>query len=214
MTGVEFLSIAKHHYPETIRLVLSGYTELQSVTDAVNEGAIYKFLTKPWDDIKLRGHIREAFERKELADVNQQLSREVYLANMKLATANRQLQELLDEKQQQITRDNTSLQIVREALQHIPLAVVAIDDSAMIAFVNGAAVRLLGHRGFLLGCDARDLLPEIASILDASGSEVVEQAIAIDGKPFQASANSMGMHSQSRGYLVTLTPTIFTESAG
>ena len=54
MTGVEFLRRAKELYPDTIRMVLSGYTELQSIIDAVNEGAIYKFLTKPWDDERLR----------------------------------------------------------------------------------------------------------------------------------------------------------------
>ncbi len=91
MTGVEFLSTAKTRFPETVRIVLSGYTELQSVTDAVNEGDIYKFLTKPWDDTKLRGHIDEAFQRKELADENRRLTRAVYATNLELAAANRQL---------------------------------------------------------------------------------------------------------------------------
>ncbi len=212
MTGVEFLSIAKKEYPETIRLVLSGYTELQSVTDAVNEGAIYKFLTKPWDDTKLRGHIREAFERKELVDVNQQLARDVYIANMKLATANRQLEELLGEKQQQITRDANSLQIVREALQHVPLPVIAVDDIAMIAFVNDAAARLLHHRGFLLGGDAHDLLPEITALLRSSVTPAVLPQITIEGKLSQPRASAMGTQSQSRGYLITLAPVTSTAS--
>jgi hypothetical protein len=47
-------------------MVLSGYTDLQSVTDAINEGAIYKFLTKPWDDAMLRANIEEAFRRKAM----------------------------------------------------------------------------------------------------------------------------------------------------
>jgi len=61
MSGTEFLGRVKEMYPETIRMVLSGYTELTSVTDAINRGAIYKFLTKPWDDDQLREHVREAF---------------------------------------------------------------------------------------------------------------------------------------------------------
>ena len=64
MTGVELLRRAKELYPDTVRIVLSGYTELTSITDAVNEGAIYKFLTKPWDDERLRAHVAEAFMRK------------------------------------------------------------------------------------------------------------------------------------------------------
>lgn len=62
MSGVEFLSSARELYPDTIRIALSGYTDLNSVTEAVNKGAIYKFLTKPWEDDELRQHISDAFE--------------------------------------------------------------------------------------------------------------------------------------------------------
>jgi diguanylate cyclase (GGDEF)-like protein/PAS domain S-box-containing protein len=62
MSGTEFLSQVKAIHPETVRIVLSGYTDLKSVTDAINEGAIYKFLTKPWDDKQIRAHIQQAFQ--------------------------------------------------------------------------------------------------------------------------------------------------------
>jgi PAS domain S-box-containing protein/diguanylate cyclase (GGDEF)-like protein len=61
MSGTEFLSRVKHMYPEVVRMVLSGYTDLQSVTDAVNHGAIFKFLTKPWIDEELEAALRDAF---------------------------------------------------------------------------------------------------------------------------------------------------------
>jgi response regulator RpfG family c-di-GMP phosphodiesterase len=61
MSGTEFLARVRQLYPETIRMVLTGYTDLDSVTDAINRGAIYKFLTKPWDDDQLREQIRDAF---------------------------------------------------------------------------------------------------------------------------------------------------------
>lgn len=61
MSGTEFLGRVKMLYPDTVRLVLSGYTDLTTVTDAINRGAIYRFLTKPWNDDELREHIRQAF---------------------------------------------------------------------------------------------------------------------------------------------------------
>jgi diguanylate cyclase (GGDEF)-like protein/PAS domain S-box-containing protein len=61
MSGTDFLSEVKTIHPDTVRIVLSGYTDLKSVTDAINEGAIYKFLTKPWDDRQIREHIQQAF---------------------------------------------------------------------------------------------------------------------------------------------------------
>ena len=63
MTGTEFFSKVKDLYPDTFRIVLSGYTDLKSVTEAVNHGFIYKFLIKPWDDAELRVKVARAFER-------------------------------------------------------------------------------------------------------------------------------------------------------
>ncbi|MET3132649.1 diguanylate cyclase (GGDEF)-like protein/PAS domain S-box-containing protein [Oxalobacteraceae bacterium GrIS 1.11] len=61
MSGTEFLSKVKEMYPETIRIILSGYTGLEAVLDSINRGAIYRFYTKPWDDTLLRDNIRLAF---------------------------------------------------------------------------------------------------------------------------------------------------------
>jgi CheY-like chemotaxis protein len=66
MTGVEFLRRAKGLYPDTVRMVLTGYTELNSIADAINEGAIYKYLTKPWDGDLLRASVKDAFRYYEL----------------------------------------------------------------------------------------------------------------------------------------------------
>ena len=65
MSGTEFLSRVKQMYPATVRMVLSGYTDLQSVTDAVNHGAIFKFLTKPWDDEEFLAALADAFHEFE-----------------------------------------------------------------------------------------------------------------------------------------------------
>jgi len=63
MTGAEFFAITARLYPDTMRIILTGYTELQSVLDAINSGEIYRFLTKPWDDELIRKNISDAFRR-------------------------------------------------------------------------------------------------------------------------------------------------------
>ena len=65
MSGTEFLERVSELYPNTVRMVLSGYNDLNTVTDLVNRGAIYKFLNKPWDNEVLRETIREAFRKFE-----------------------------------------------------------------------------------------------------------------------------------------------------
>ncbi|MBJ7313242.1 EAL domain-containing protein [Rugamonas sp. CCM 8940] len=64
MSGAAFLGLVKELYPQTVRMILSGNADLAAVTDAINQGAVYKFLSKPWDDAELRQHIRDAFERQ------------------------------------------------------------------------------------------------------------------------------------------------------
>lgn len=223
MVGADFLREAKQQYPETIRIMLSGYTELQSVTDAVNEGAIYKFLTKPWDDDQLRGHIAEAFRVKESADENQRLHLEVRSVNQELAAANRRMEQLLAEKQHQISRDQISLTVARELLQHLPLPVIGMDDDGMIAFINGAAEQLFAHSGALLGDQAASVLPQLF-VADAAGAVPPAHAhAAIGGHPHYAAGRThqaeidghrycvvvypMGEHSTSRGSLITLSRT-------
>ncbi|MGK5055521.1 EAL domain-containing protein [Janthinobacterium sp. LB2P49] len=65
MSGNELLHRIKGLYPEIVRVMLSGYPELHSVTAAINEGSVYKFITKPWDETLLKDHLREAFLRFE-----------------------------------------------------------------------------------------------------------------------------------------------------
>ncbi|MDR3388168.1 MAG: EAL domain-containing protein [Rudaea sp.] len=66
MSGTVFLDRVKDLYPTTLRIVLSGYTDLESIIDAINRGAIYRFYTKPWNNKLLRDNIREAFRHYEL----------------------------------------------------------------------------------------------------------------------------------------------------
>jgi diguanylate cyclase (GGDEF)-like protein/PAS domain S-box-containing protein len=58
--GTEFLGKVKETHPRTIRMILSGYADIGAVTEAINGGAVYRFLTKPWVDDELRKVIRDA----------------------------------------------------------------------------------------------------------------------------------------------------------
>ncbi|HEX8404533.1 MAG TPA: response regulator, partial [Duganella sp.] len=66
MHGTDFFSRVKKMYPDTIRIILSGHADLESVLNAINRGEIYRFYTKPWDDQILRENIHEAFRYHEL----------------------------------------------------------------------------------------------------------------------------------------------------
>jgi diguanylate cyclase (GGDEF)-like protein/PAS domain S-box-containing protein len=205
MTGVDFLRAVKTSHPDTVRIVLSGFTELQSVTDAVNEGAIYKFLTKPWDDTQLRGHIQEAMLHKEMADENRRLDLEVRTANHGLAQANRQLEAVLRQQQEQIDRTGISLDIVREALQHVPLPILGLDDEQVVAFANLAAQQLFGQDGMQLGSSAELFMEDLLLRLE-QGGEGRGCVARLHGSRFDIAAHAMGNGTRSRGRLIIFNP--------
>jgi len=65
MSGGEFLGKVREMHPDTVRLMLSGYTDLNAVTSAVNRGELFRFITKPWDDTGLLDTVRDAFHHYE-----------------------------------------------------------------------------------------------------------------------------------------------------
>lgn len=67
MSGAEFLSRVRELYPDAVRILLSGHADMDSLTDTINRGAIYKFLIKPWDEELVRKTIRDAFRHYDLS---------------------------------------------------------------------------------------------------------------------------------------------------
>jgi DNA-binding NtrC family response regulator len=84
MTGVEFLASIVKDYPEPIRMLLTGYADIQAVIDAINKGQIYQYITKPWDEQQMRVIINNAYEIFSLRQENKELMRSLIRANEQL----------------------------------------------------------------------------------------------------------------------------------
>jgi CheY-like chemotaxis protein len=205
MTGVEFLRRAKDLYPHTVRMVLSGYTELQSIIDAVNEGAIYKFLTKPWDDERLRAHVAEAFQHKGMADENRRLSGQVESANADLAGLNARLEHLLEQQRQHADLLQAQASQSRDLIDELPAAVLGVDPDGLVAMANRRAEALWSDAGGLLGRVAGELVPEwnpaVESAIDGTGA-----AVTICGRAYRMVARPMSGIAGVRGSLLLFWP--------
>ncbi|HEX5126285.1 MAG TPA: response regulator [Rhodocyclaceae bacterium] len=203
MTGTEFLKRARERWPETVRIVLSGYTELASVTSAINEGSVYKFLTKPWDDEQLRANLADAMQRKRLDDENRRLQHE-------LAAANAQLNDLLEERQRRIIIGEASLHVAHEVISALPVAVMGVDSESLVVLANEAAHQLFDSS--LIGLDARIVLP--AAVHDILRGETPSDAhISLGGKPMRMVVNELGSARQPRGRVVAFFSTELAEAS-
>lgn len=170
MTGVDFLRQAKVLRPGTIRMTLSGYTDLQSIIDAVNEGAVFKFLTKPWDDERLREHVAKAFRHKEMADENRRLTADLSRANASLAELNQRLESLLMRQKEQTLMMQTSVGGLRDIVDLLPVALLGIDPDGVLVFMNQAASSLLPDAVAYLGREPEGELADLLRRLPATGT--------------------------------------------
>jgi DNA-binding NtrC family response regulator len=74
MSGVDFLRSARRDRPDAIRLLFTGYADLKAVIDAINEGHVYRYITKPWDPDELRTILHQAGEQYDLLQERRRLS--------------------------------------------------------------------------------------------------------------------------------------------
>ncbi len=179
MTGSQFLTQAKELYPDTVRIVLSGYTELNSVTDAINRGAIYKFLTKPWDDDLLRENVQEAFYRYEVEQENVRLANELQVANDALSLMNRNLEMRVQEKTRELMLNINALLVSQEMLEQLPVAVIGVGEDGLIAVANQMAHTLFSAAGnTLFGEPAVGIVPPEMLVVNHVSARILGTNIA------------------------------------
>ncbi len=89
MTGVEVLRHAREIRPEATRLLFTAYTEIRTVVDAINQGHVFRYLSKPWEPEELEATVRQAVEHHNLIVEKNRLLTELQETNAKLMEANR-----------------------------------------------------------------------------------------------------------------------------
>ena len=71
MNGLSFLKLVKQLYPDVIRVLLTGHADLQMAIEAINEGEVFRFLTKPWNELDLKVSLRQIIDFVQLRRENQ-----------------------------------------------------------------------------------------------------------------------------------------------
>jgi len=199
MTGVDFLRRTKALHPDTIRMTLSGFADLQSIIDAVNEGAVYKFLMKPWDDNRLREHVAQAFAQKELADDNRRLQAELGRSSAEQAELAQRLAQLLARQTAQAHLIEAGALTLRGLVDALPLAVLGVDPDGLLALANPAAQALLPAVASGLGLPVH---PDLAAVLEAAvppqpGHPGEGLALPLEGRSLQVQGRSLPPEGRS-----------------
>ncbi len=199
MTGAELFEQIQQTYPGVVRILLTGYTALEGITKAVNQGAVYKVLFKPWDDEHLLSTLDEAFEYFEVKDKNKRLSEE-------LLELNKDLERRVERKTLELSMHVKRLQVSQKLFELLPDAAMGISEEGLIVEANKQALNLFASEG-LVGLKATMVLPdalkELLSTCQAGEPNTPQTTHAeLNGKKisFQCIKTDMGLASY--GYLM------------
>lgn len=182
MNGVEFLSEVCRRWPETERIILSGYADTAAIVSAINEGQIYKFIAKPWNDDDLLSTIREALERHELRNSNRRLVEALSEANDELKSMNDNLNRIVDERFKVAITQSRALHSFQAVLDVLPIGFIGADSYGMIVQCNRLGAEMLGvDQESLIGHDLSATMPPelIRKIINIPANSCGEQIVEL-----------------------------------
>ena len=127
MSGAELLEQVAINYPETFRVVLTGYADIESTIKAVNQGKIHRYLQKPWDNQELIAVVEEGLERVKLKAENLRLQKLTRLQNKKLRDVNASLEQVVQKRTRQIKAALNKIQKHNLAMEQVLFNVISIN---------------------------------------------------------------------------------------
>ncbi|MEO1401869.1 MAG: response regulator, partial [Cyanobacteria bacterium J06635_1] len=168
MKGTEFLSKTVPTFPDTVRIILTGFTDVEDLVEAINAGQVYRYITKPWDPEELRSVVQRATETYDLL---KQRNEELHQAEkqIKLATlvAQAAMQPLSSVDLQQLLTDG-----FKQILGANVCALATVSEGAI------AAVTLTGDLP-----DAPTLLSQSSLVQQAITTQTLQSANAVATEP-------------------------------
>ncbi len=152
MSGTTFLSKVKEKYPDIIRTVLTGYTEIDTIKDAINDGHIYKFILKPWNDDNIKNEIKKSLEQYDLIQANRSLNKIITQKNLELEEINKNLEKKISIRTRELELRNQALELSRALFESLPAPVIGLNIDKTIVLINKQAQKLaIGNQKLIVG---------------------------------------------------------------
>lgn len=166
MDGVAFLKAVKERSPGTIRILLTGYADFNSTVDAINQGEIYRYISKPWVDTEITGLVHDALEHQRLAQENERLNQLIQEQNEQLKTLNTSLEQKVSERTAQLRKALTDVEHTHGELKKAFLMTVQVFSSLIELRSGPSHTGLAGH-----GRRVAELAKQLARKLNLNDAE-------------------------------------------
>lgn len=177
VTGVEFLEKIVDKYPEPVRLLLTGYSDLDSIVDAINKGKIFHYITKPWRKSELKRTLDNALETFRLKEENQLLLQKLQINNKKLNDLNLNLEQKVKERTEELDQKNKKLNKTLSQLKNTQSQLIESEKLASLGMLSA----VLGHEITSPIAVVKGSLDVIKEIINKS-SETANKLLELDAK--------------------------------
>lgn len=169
MDGAQFLAQVRTRWPDTVRLLLTGHSDINAIIEAINRGEIYRYITKPWDDHDIVLIVRQALERQALEQEKKRLEALTTRQNEELKVLNATLEAKVEARTAELRVANESLQSANERLK-----------SSFVTSIKVFSTLMEMRGGNLAGHSRRvaDLARRIATKLKLDGKLVQDIFVA------------------------------------
>ena len=162
MNGAQFMIKVRERWPDTMRLLLTGQSEIQSIQEAINGGEIYRYITKPWVDDDMLLVVRHALERRQLVQDKQRLEALTLQQNAELKALNQSLEAKVEARTRLLKVEHEATVAANNKLRHNFVTTIKILSN----IVEQRAQNLTGHTrqvaelaqkiGVAMGLDSRE----------------------------------------------------------
>lgn len=163
MDGAQFLEHVRAKWPDTIRLLLTGYADIQSILAAINRGEIYRYITKPWDDNDIVLIVRHALERRALEEEKRRLEALTQKQNEELKVLNAGLEAKVRERTAELEKAHDQLVEANAKLKSSFLTSIKVFSSVIeirggnLAGHSRRVADLARRIALKMGLDAREV---------------------------------------------------------
>jgi adenylate cyclase len=126
MTGAEFLSQAAQKYPDIPRILMTGYSDMESTVQAINDGRISNYLPKPWNDDALKSIVADGLQSAQLKQHNAYLTQQLIEKQAALEVLNLNLEKTVEERTQEVINKSQKLEIANKQLSNTHNSMVSL----------------------------------------------------------------------------------------
>ena len=209
MSGIAFLNQVKTNHPDIIPIILSGFTDVDAITESINKGHIYKFFLKPWNDYDLKIEIRKALEHYDLIQTNRALNRRVIEQNETLKHINENLEQAVRERTRVLEIQNRALELSHAIVEDLPVPIIGVSAEGMIVLTNRhlTSLKIQGRR-IEVGGKLQDYFPDaivasVRSVLSSGNSQTLAPGRAA-GQAFTINITPLSGKFQGKGVILAM----------